>query len=101
MFNLVDLILVKDSSLKRETIDRVLSQASDVIIEALDEGKIVGWSGLGTFTWKKKATSKKKAEEWKEFPYLAEGNKVRFVPEQDGIKISGGINSKKRTLETS
>lgn len=100
MLNLVDLISVKAPELKREDIEKILSMASTTIVGALDEGKIVGWSGLGTFTWKKKATSKKKADEWKEFPYLAEGNKVRFVPDNEGIKISGGINSKKRTMET-
>lgn len=98
MYNLVDLILIKNPEYKRDDIETILSQATHIIHENLQEGKGVQWVGLGTFTWKKKAPTKKKAAEWKEYPYLAEGEKARFVPEDDQIKMNGEVTRMKREL---
>ena len=100
MFNLVDLILMKDQSLKRDNVEEVLTLATDVIKQALTEGKNIMWSDLCTFTWKQKAKTKKAAQEWTEFPYMAEGPKVRVVPDAsiDGLKANGGVARMKREL---
>lgn len=89
---------MKHPSYRRDDIENILTAATNIVIETLDEGKGVQWIGLGTFTWKKKATTKKQATLWQEYPYLAEGEKARFVPEQDGIKLIGDVSRKKREL---
>jgi nucleoid DNA-binding protein len=98
MFNLVDLISMKHPEFKRDDIADILTAATNIVMESLDEGKGVQWIGLGTFTWKKKAATKKQAALWKEYPYLAEGEKGRFVPEEDGVKLLGEVSRKKREL---
>lgn len=98
MFNLVDLISMKHPEYRRDDIENILTAATNIVIENLDQGKGVQWIGLGTFTWKKKATTKKQAAAWKEYPYLAEGDKARFVPEEEGIKLVGEVSRIKREL---
>lgn len=100
IYNLTDLVLIKDSSLKREDVQKTLSIVTDAIKENLFEGRVVHWDGLCTFTWKKKATTKKAAKEWTEYPYLAEGEKVRVVPE-DGVEMNakGGVAKAKREVK--
>lgn len=100
MYNLVDLILLKHPEFRRDDIEKILTAATHQVVETLDEGKGVQWIGLGTFTWKKKATTKKVAKHWQEYPYLAEGEKARFVPdnELDGVKLQGTVSRMKREL---
>ena len=84
MYNLLDLVQLnlnkKSKKIDRETVEAVLSSAIEVTTETASKGSDVFWIGLGRFTWKKKATTKKAAAHWKEFPYEAEGDKLRFVP---------------------
>lgn len=100
MYSLVDLVLLKDRSLKREEVQRILTLTTETIKEKLEEGATISWVDLCTFTWKKKATTKKQAAQWKEFPYLAEGDKVRVVPADnaDGLVAKGGVAKLKREL---
>ena len=51
--------------------------------EYVEEGYDVYWFGLCRFSWKKRAKTKKEATKWTEFPYMAEGPKLRFVPEDN------------------
>jgi hypothetical protein len=84
MYNLLDLVQLdlnkKKEKIDRETIEKILSSAISVTRETAAQGNDVYWVGLCRFTWKKKATTKKAAAHWKEFPYEAEGDKLRFVP---------------------
>ena len=101
MHDLVDLILLKDRSLERETVRKILSMTGETIKENLLEGKSVVWVDLCKFTWKQKAKTKKAAQEWTEFPYMAEGTKVRVIPdniELEGLKASEGVTKMKRDL---
>ncbi len=99
MYSLVDLILLKDRSIKRSDADKVLTLATEVIKEKIQAGSSVLWAGLCTFTWKKKATTKKQAARWKEFPYEADGEKVRCIPEEDGIEAKGPLLRTKKNEE--
>lgn len=101
MYSLPDLILMKDRSLKRDEVEKILTLATETIKEKLTDGASICWIGLCTFTWKKKATTKKQAQQWKEFPYLAEGEKVRVVPDDsiDGLSAKGGVAKMKRSLD--
>lgn len=92
MFNIVDLVQLKTGR-NREDIEDILSSATQVTKEQLLEGNDVYWVGLCKFSWKKKATTKKAAKEWTEFPYLAEGDKMRCIPieEIEGIKAKDGV----------
>jgi hypothetical protein len=98
MFSLVDLILLRDNSLDRTEVEKILTLATEIIKERLLEGSSVLWVGLCTFTYKKKATTKKAAKEWQEFPYLAEGDKVRIVADSsiDGLTAKGGVAKLKK-----
>lgn len=100
MHSLIDLLLIKNKNLRRDQIEEVLSSLNEVLKENLKDGNSVIWTGLGTFTWKKKAESKKQAELWKEFPYEAEGEKVRFLPDStiDGLSIKGEVLKIKKGL---
>lgn len=100
MYSLVDLVLLKDRSLKRSDVEKILTLATETIKEKLQEGATVAWVGLCTFTWKQKATTKKQATRWKEFPYEAEGKKVRVLPDDsiDGLSAKGGVAKLKREL---
>lgn len=90
MFNLVDLVQIKTKR-KREEVEEILNAAIQVTNETLLKGSDVYWIGLGRFTFKQKAKTKTQAKEWTEFPYLAEGDKVRFVSETDGIEAKGSV----------
>ena len=100
MYSLVDLVLLKDRSLRREEVQKILTLTTETIKEKLHEGATISWVDLCTFTWKKKATTKKQAAQWKEFPYLAEGEKVRVIPDDsiDGLNAKGGVAKLKREL---
>ena len=79
IYDLVDIILLKHPHLKRETVQEILTTTTDVIVENVKDNKCVKWTGLCTFTWKKKAKTKKEAADWAEFPYKALGDKLRIV----------------------
>lgn len=98
MYNLIDLIQLKHNDLKRDDIENILTSATKIILETLEAGKGVQWVGLGMFTWKQKAKTKKAAQQWTEYPYMAEGKKTRFVPEQNEINLSGPVTKMKREL---
>lgn len=100
MFNLIDIVQIKTKKDRKE-IEEILTAAIDTTKEAVQEGKDVYWIGLCRFTWKKKATTKKAAKEWTEYPYLAEGDKVRCVPveEIDGLKFKGELARIKKDVE--
>jgi nucleoid DNA-binding protein len=93
MYSLVDLILMKDRSLKRDDVQSILTLTTDVIRENLQEGKDVLWVDLCTFTWKVKAKTKKEAALYAENPELAKGEKIRIEPANglDNLDASGGI----------
>jgi hypothetical protein len=80
MYNLLDLVQLdlnkKKEKIDRETIEKILSSAISVTRETAAQGNDVYWVGLCRFTWKKKATTKKAAAHWKEFPYEAEGDNL-------------------------
>lgn len=84
MYNLLDLVQLQLNKNKqkvdRQTIETILSTAIEVTKKTAEEGNDVFWVGLCKFTWKKKATTKKAAAHWKEFPYEADGDKLRIVP---------------------
>ena len=84
MYNLLDLVQLelnkKNQKIDRQTVEAVLSTAIEVTKETAAQGNDVFWVGLCKFTWKKKATTKKAAAHWKEFPYEADGDKLRIVP---------------------
>lgn len=84
MFNLLDLVQLQlnknNQKIDRQTVEAVLSTAIEVTKNTTAEGNDVFWIGLCRFTWKKKATTKKAAAHWKEFPYEADGDKLRMVP---------------------
>lgn len=97
MYNLLDLVQLdlnkKKKKIDRETIETVLSSAISVTKDTASQGNDVFWVGLCRFTWKKKATTKKAAAHWKEFPYEADGEKLRCVPveELDQLDAKGLI----------
>lgn len=96
MFSLVDLVLLKDRSLKRADVEKILTLTGDTIKEKVQEGATVSWVGLCTFTYKKKATSKKQEKEWEANPALAEGDKVRTISELEGMNVKGHITRYKK-----
>jgi len=100
MYNIIDLIQLK-TNIDRETIEEVLTTAVDVTKESVKNGNDVYWVGLCRFTWKQKAKTKKQAKEWTEYPYLAEGEKLRCVPidELDGLSAKGNILKIKKNEE--
>ena len=93
MNSLVDLVLIKDRSVRRSDVEKILSLTTEVIKEHVKNGDAIYWAGLCTFTWKKKADTKKEAKEWAEFPYLANGDKPRCLPDKDmnGLSAKEGI----------
>ena len=99
MYNLVDLVQLKTKK-PREEVEEILSAAIQITKENLEQGNDVYWVGLCKFTWKKKAPSKKTAKTWAEYPYLAEGDKVRVVPddEEERVDAKGGVTRMKREL---
>jgi nucleoid DNA-binding protein len=103
MYSLVDLILMKDRTLKRDEVQSILTIATDVIRENLQEGRDVLWVDLCTFTWKVKAKTKKEAALFAENPELAKGEKIRIEPAEgmEGLDASGGIikESKRKKKE--
>lgn len=92
MFNLIDLVQMKTKQ-KREDIEVILSAAITSTKESLELGNDVYWMGLCKFTYKQKAKTKKQAQEWSEHPYLAEGDKVRCVPDPgiEEMEAKGGV----------
>ena len=100
MYSLVDLVLMKDRTLKRDEVQNILTVATEVVRETLLEGKDVLWVDLCTFTWKQKAKTKKEAALFAANPELAKGEKIRIEPveDMDGLDASGGIikESKKK-----
>lgn len=103
MYSLVDLILMRDRTLKRDEVQNILTITTDVIKENLLEGKDVLWVDLCTFTWKQKAKTKKEAALFAENPELARGEKIRIEPAEgmDNLDVSGGIikESKRKKKE--
>ena len=93
MYSLVDLILLRDRSLKRDEVQSILSIATDVIRDNLQEGRDVLWVDLCTFTWKIKAKTKKEALAIEANPALGIGDKIRIQPVEglEGLDASGGI----------
>jgi nucleoid DNA-binding protein len=79
MYNLIDIVQLKTGE-KRETVEKILNSLSVHMIEYLKEGHDIYWVGLCKLTWKQKAKTKKQAKEWTEYPYLAEGDKLRCLP---------------------
>jgi nucleoid DNA-binding protein len=103
MYSLVDLVLMRDRTLKRDEVQNILTITTDVIRENLQEGKDVLWVDLCTFTWKNKAKTKKEAALFAENPQLAKGEKIRIEPAEgmDGLDASGGVikESKRKKKE--
>lgn len=103
MYSLVDLILMRDRTLKRDEVQNILTITTDVIKENLLEGKDVLWVDLCTFTWKQKAKTKKEAALFAENPELARGDRIRIEPAEgmDSLDVSGGIikESKRKKKE--
>ena len=97
MLNLLDIIQLKLNKQKkkidREIIEEVMTAAIEGTKEYLAEGNDVYWVGLCKFTWKEKAKTKKQAKEWTEYPYLAEGDKLRCLPldELEGLAAKGQL----------
>lgn len=93
MYSLVDLVLMKDRTLKRDDVQNILTLTTDVIRESLQKGDDVLWVDLCTFTWKVKAKTKKEAALYAENPSLAIGEKIRIEPVSgmEGLDVSGGI----------
>lgn len=93
MYSLVDLVLMKDRTLKRDDVQNILTLTTDVIRESLLKGDDVLWVDLCTFTWKQKAKTKKEAALFAENPELAKGDSVRVEPVEalDGLSVSGGL----------
>lgn len=93
MISLVDLILLKDRTLKREDVQSILTVATEVMCEKLKEGEDILWTDLCVFTWKNKAKTKKEAALFLENPSLAKGDKIRVegVPGMESLDASGGI----------
>lgn len=102
MNSLVDLILIKDRSVRRNDVEKILSLATEVVKEQVKAGGAVFWAGLCTFTWKKKADTKKEAKEWAEFPYLADGDKPRCIPDKDinGLNAKDGVMTYRKEKNT-
>jgi nucleoid DNA-binding protein len=98
MFNLVDLVQIKTKR-KREDVEEILNAAINVTKETLEKGNDVYWVGLCRFTYKQKAKTKAQAKEWTEFPYLAEGDKVRFISELDGVEGKGSVLNIEKTTK--
>ena len=92
MYNLIDIVQLKTKK-KREEVEEILTAAIESTKEYLQEGNDVYWVGLCRFTWKEKAKTKKQAKEWTEYPYLATGDKVRCVAEEetDGLTAKGKV----------
>lgn len=103
MYSLVDLVLMRDRTLKRDEVQNILTITTDVIRENLQEGKDVLWVDLCTFTWKNKAKTKKEAALFAENPQLAKGEKIRIEPAEgmDGLDAGGGVikESKRKKKE--
>jgi hypothetical protein len=103
MYSLVDLILMRDRTLKRDEVQNILTITTEVIKENLLEGKDVLWVDLCTFTWKQKAKTKKEAALFAENPELAKGERIRIEPEEgmENLDVSGGIikESKRKKKE--
>lgn len=92
MFNLIDLVQIKTKR-SREDVEEILSAAINVTKENLSKGNDVYWIGLCKFTYKQKAKTKVQAKEWTEFPYLAVGEKVRAVADDEGVEVKGAVLS--------
>jgi len=103
MYSLVDLVLMRDRTLKRDEVQNILTITTDVIRETLQRGEDVLWVDLCTFTWKVKAKTKKEAALFAENPELAKGDKIRIEPAEglDNLDASGGIikESKRKKKE--
>ena len=99
IYNLTDMILLKNPHIKRETVNEVLTAVNNTIIETVKENKSIVWSGLCTFTWKKKAKTKKEAQEWCEFPYKADGDKLRILPNNNIVYDDKEMNIKTNLRE--
>lgn len=103
MYSLVDLILMRDRTLKRDEVQNILTITTEVVKENLLEGKDVLWVDLCTFTWKQKAKTKKEAALFAENPELAKGERIRIEPAEgmDNLEVSGGIikESKRKKKE--
>lgn len=97
MYNLLDIVQLRlnkeKKKIDRETIQDVLTAAIEGTKQYLAEGFDVYWIGLCKFTWKEKAKTKKQAKEWSEYPYLAEGDKLRCIPldELEGMAAKGQL----------
>ena len=98
MYNLVDLVQIKTKR-KREEVEEILNAAINVTKETLEKGNDVYWVGLCRFTYKQKAKTKAQAKEWTEFPYLAEGDKVRLISDIDGIEGKGSVLNIEKTTK--
>lgn len=102
MESLVDLILIKDRTLKRNDVQTILSVMTNVIKENLEAGKDVLWVDLCTFTYKRKPKTQKEAKEFLVNPELARDSQVRMIPADglEGLSASGGIVKRKKKVET-
>ena len=99
MFNLLDIVQLKTKK-KREDIEEILTAAIEGTKECLQDGNDVYWIDLCRVTWKQKAKTKKQAKEWTEYPYLAEGDKIRCVPTTElEVSALGVVTRMKRELE--
>ena len=100
VYNLSDLVLLKNPSLKREDVEFYFNLLIETLNEEILSGKSIVIPGFCTFTWKQKAKTKAQAKEWSEFPYRAEGDTVRALDEmnkEDGsLSAKGKITQKKR-----
>ena len=103
VYNAVDLVLLKDPTLSRNEVEKYFSLFVNTIVSEVKAEKSVVIPGLCTFTWKQKAKTKKAAKEWTEYPYMAEGDKVRLVDNanaEDGeISGKGVLTRLKKTKE--
>jgi|688.fasta_scaffold212734_4 hypothetical protein len=93
MHSLVDLVLMRDRTLKRDEVQNILTLTTEVVRENLQEGRDVLWVDLCTFTWKVKAKTKKELALFAENPELARCDKIRIQPAEgmESLDAFGGV----------
>ena len=103
MYSLTDLILLRDRTLKRADVEKILTLTGDVIKDKVSEGATVAWVGLCTFTYKKAPKTKKEAKEFEANPELAEGDKLRVIADDscEKLQVKGEVTKLKKAARVS
>ena len=98
MYSLVDLVLLRDRTLKRADVEKILTLTGETIKDKVQEGATVAWVGLCTFTYKKAPKTKKEAKAFEENPELAEGDKLRVIPDEsiEKLQVKGEVTKLKK-----